>query len=618
MQGIGPDTVIDERYRVVRRLGSGGMADVYCAEDQELGRRVALKLLHRRFADDPEFVERFRREASSAAGLQHPNVVGIYDRGEWDGISYIAMELVDGRPLKQLIREEAPLAPERAIDLAEDVLRAARFAHRRGIVHRDLKPHNVLVDQEGRAKVADFGIARAAASDITETGSIMGTAQYLSPEQAQGQPVSPRSDLYSVGIILYEMLTGRVPFEAESPVTIALRQVSERPAPPSQINPAVPPALDAVVMRALEKEPERRFRDADDFIAALEEARRAPARPVREVVLEPTPGEPWAALEEEDRRAGRWWLWLLALLALAALALGAYLLLAAKKRTVPNVIGKHSATASRILQDDGFEVSIQPAQYPDVPRDVVATQSPQPGQRAKEGSTVTLTVSAGPGDAPVPEVTGLPRRQAEDAVHAAGFKSRVQRQFSDQVPTGRVISTSPAPGTTLQKGQTVLLMVSKGREKVAVPDVRGDDRGSAEDALRARGLDPQVTEKETKDAKPGTVLSQDPAAGTQVTKGTTVKLTVAKAPPKVAIPDVTGKSPDDATKALEDAGFKVKQRDRTVTTPDDDGKVVDQRPAAGEKRTKGATVTIFVGKFKPPPPDTTPTPSPTPIATPTV
>ncbi|HEY7076800.1 MAG TPA: protein kinase, partial [Solirubrobacteraceae bacterium] len=235
MQGIGRDTLIDGRYRVAHRLGSGGMADVWCAEDEQLGRRVALKLLAGRFAEDDAFRERFRREAQAAAGLQHPNIVGIFDRGEWDGTPYIAMEFISGPTLKQLVREAGPLEPGRAIDLTIQVLRALRYAHKHGIVHRDIKPQNVILDEEGAAKVADFGIAHAGASELTETGSIVGTAQYLSPEQAQGQPVSPRSDLYSVGIVLYELLTGRPPFEASSPVTVALKQVSERPVPPSQL-----------------------------------------------------------------------------------------------------------------------------------------------------------------------------------------------------------------------------------------------------------------------------------------------------------------------------------------------------------------------------------------------
>ena len=272
MRQLKDGAVIDDRYEITAHLGSGGMAEVYCATDTQLGRNVALKVLHERFAADEEFVERFKREASSAAGLAHQHVVGVYDRGEWEGTSYIAMEFVSGKTLKQVVLEEGPLDPQRAVDLTVQILRAARFAHRRGIIHRDFKPQNVIIDDEGRAKVTDFGIARAGASDMTQTGSILGTAQYLSPEQAQGHAVGARSDLYSIGIILYELLTGRVPFEAESAVTIALKQVSEAPVPPSRHNRQVPPEIESVVLRALAKEPRDRFADADEFIAALEAA----------------------------------------------------------------------------------------------------------------------------------------------------------------------------------------------------------------------------------------------------------------------------------------------------------------------------------------------------------
>jgi len=369
---LASETIVDGRYRVLRRIGSGGMADVYCAEDLQLGRQIALKVLHGRFAADDEFVERFRREASSAAGLNYQHVVSIYDRGEWDGTYYIAMEFLDGRSLKAIIQQEAPLDPARAIDLTVQVLRAARFAHRRGIIHRDLKPHNVIVDEEGRAKVTDFGIARAGASDMTQTGSIMGTAQYLSPEQAQGFAVSEPSDLYSVGIILYELLTGRVPFEGESAVTIALKQVNERPVPPSTFNRAVGPGLEAVVLRALEKDPARRFPDADAFIAALEHAcaalpAGAAAAPVAgPTVVEPAPLyetsiEPPPPLEEvyEDEAAGRrWWLWLVGLLAVAALAAGAFFLFGRESGppqvAVPNVVGADQAAAEARLTREGF------------------------------------------------------------------------------------------------------------------------------------------------------------------------------------------------------------------------------------------------------------------------
>src|SRR3954463_11889947 len=255
------------------------MADVYLAEDQELGRRVAIKILNGRHANDDQFIERFRREAKNAAALNHPNIVSIYDRGEAEDTYYIAMEYLDGRTLKELIVGHGQAPVRVAVEYARQILSALRFAHRHGIVHRDIKPHNVLVDREGRVKVTDFGIARAGTSDMTETGAIMGTAAYLSPEQAQGHAVSASSDLYSVGIMLYELLTGRVPFDAESAVSIALKQVSEEPVPPRALNPQVSPELEDVVLTALQKDPAQRYADADEFILALEAVRDLPAQP---------------------------------------------------------------------------------------------------------------------------------------------------------------------------------------------------------------------------------------------------------------------------------------------------------------------------------------------------
>jgi beta-lactam-binding protein with PASTA domain len=610
VHGIDRDTVIDGRYRVINRLGSGGMADVYCAEDTQLGRKVAVKLLYRRFAEDSEFVERFRREASSAAGLQHPNIVGVFDRGEWDGTYYIAMEYLKGHTLKQLVREHGAMPPDLAVDITIQVLRAAKFAHKRGVVHRDIKPHNVILDEEGRAKVTDFGIARAGASDMTETGSIMGTAQYLSPEQAQGQPVSPRSDLYSIGVMLYELLTGRVPFDAESPVTIALKHVSEPPVPPSELNPAIPPALEAVVLRALEKEPSRRFADADEFAAALLEARAQPTVVSKEMRLEPypMPGEPFEEAVERDRRP---WLWLLALLLLAALAVGAYLLLQPTGKPVPDVVGNRSAVASQRLQNAGFEVNIETVQSADVPNDRVATQDPQPGDEADEGSTVTIIVSSGPGQATVPGVLGKKEAEAERLMKEAGFETDVRRETSDTVGKGRVISTSPEENSQLEKGRTVVLVVSQGREKVSVPDVVGKKESEARSTLEGAGLRAEVTEEESKDEDPGTVLHQDPDSG-EVDKGSAVKLVVAKAPPDVDVPDVVDQERDAARQALRDAGFEVRVREETVDTIDQDGIVIDQDPAGGEKLKKGSRVTIVVGKFEPP---LNPEPTPTPEAT---
>jgi serine/threonine-protein kinase len=603
VHSIARDTMVDGRYRAQRRLGSGGMAEVWCAEDEVLGRRVALKLMGGRFAESPEFRERFRREAQAAAGLTHPNIVAIFDRSEWDGTPYIAMELVDGKTLKELVTERGPLPPEIALGLTEQILRALGYAHRRGIVHRDIKPQNVIIDREGQAKVADFGIARAGdTSEMTQTGAIVGTVQYLSPEQAEGHPVDRRADLYSVGIVLYELLTGQVPFDGEAPISIAIKQINERPVPPRQLEPRVPPAVEGVVLRALEKDPARRFQSAEEFIAALEQARRAPVRPV---VLDETPGEPW--VEEEPRRS-RWWIWALVVLALAAIGVGAYMLIAGNKVTVPNLVGRQADEVDPILERRGLEVAFVPRESDDVPRDEVISQDPGAGEEVREGTTVTVVISSGRGQVPVPAVEGESQEDAQRALEDAGFKVKVEQASSDDVPEGDVISSSPRGGTSATKGRTVTITVSTGPSGIAVPKVVGLQRDEAEAQLEAAGLKAEVTEQETTQPA-GTVMQQDPTTGTRVDRGATVQLTVAKARPEV--PDVTGATVEEATTTLEQAGFKVQTRERD--DPTQVGLVVDQNPDAGTARSSGATITIFVGAD---PNAATATPTPTPTPTP--
>jgi len=638
-------TIVDGRYKVSHRLGSGGMADVYCAEDLQLGRKIALKLLYRRFAEDAEFVERFRREASSAAGLQHPNVVSIYDRGEWDETSYIAMEFIDGRTLKQLIQQEAPLDPRRAGELAIQVLRAARFAHKRGVIHRDLKPHNVMVDADGRAKVTDFGIAKAGASEMTQTGSIMGTAQYLSPEQAQGLQVSAASDLYSIGILLYELLTGRVPFEGESAVTIALKQVNEAPLPPSHLNPAVGHALDNAVLRALEKEPARRFADADEFIDAIEAAERAqPLSAVSTgataVAMEPVgppappppvdsptgayPAEPYAypagplppEPDDGDRR-GRWWVALLVGLLVAAAIVGGLLLFGADKVTVPAVTGSPSSDAQLALRKVGLSVQTVDRTN-DAPEGTVIGQDPEAGSKVDEGSTVTLFVSAGPGQAPVPDVIGKGRNAARKQLQAAGFEVEETEEASDSVRKNRVIRTSPDPNASLDKGSTVRVFVSTGPEIAAVPPVVGQEVEDATSTLEDAGFKVRTDEQESEDREPGTVLAQDPAGGSQRGKGSTVTLTVAKAAETIDIPDVVGDPADEAAETLSGEGFRVHTERTPVDDAAQDGVVLSQKPSGGRKGKPGDSVTITVGRLEttppppPPPPATTETTTPPP------
>jgi eukaryotic-like serine/threonine-protein kinase len=589
------------------------MADVYCAEDQQLGRRVALKVLYRRFAEDTEFVERFRREASAAAGLQHPNVVQVFDRGSWDGTYYIAMEFLEGRSLKQVVREEAPLDLLRAIDLTVQILRAARFAHQRGIVHRDIKPHNVIVDDEGRAKVTDFGIARAGASDMTETGSIMGTAQYLSPEQAQGHAVSPQSDLYAIGIVLYELLTGRVPFDGESAVTIALKQVAEVPVRPSSYNLAVPPELDAVVLRALEKDPAARFISADEFIIALEGVadRIASGAAVGAgtvafgavgAELASTLPPPVGPPPPEPARKPRRWPWIVAAIALICIAIGLIVFAAQggfdpgpPKVVVPKVVGLHATTAQTVLERAGFETDIQRF-VNRAPPDEVFGQDPGAGEKAEKGATVIIRVSEGPPQKVVPDVIGDSKKDAKKALREAGFDVKTEDEFSESVPEGSVIRTIPGAGEKADAGAEITIVLSKGTQAVAVPDVIGQSRDSATSTLQSDGFEFDVTEQQSSDANPGNVLSQSPTAGTSAGKGSTVTITVAKAPPQAEVPDVTGQRRTPATDELRAKGFKVAVDDQPVEDEAQDGSVISQDPGSG-KADQGATVTITIGRF---------------------
>ena len=610
--------IVDNRYRIINRIGSGGMADVYCAEDLQLGRKVALKLLHRRFAEDAEFVERFRREASSAAGLQHQHVVSVYDRGEFDGTYYIAMEYLEGRSLKRVVSEEAPLDPDRAADIVVQVLRAARFAHKRGIIHRDLKPQNVIVDDDGRVKVTDFGIARAGASDMTQTGSIMGTAQYLSPEQAQGHAVSAASDLYSVGIILYELLTGRLPFEGESAVTIALKQVNEAPVPPSQLNPAVSPQLEAVVLRALEKDPARRYPDADEMIAALEGARDGtatelappppPASSEATQVIAPLPPLPPATAEEvayvppaphgppPADEGSRWWVALLAGLLVVGVVIALLLLSGGDRVQVPEVVGAPQSDAEIALKRKGFDTDIT-LRESEKPKGIVIGQDPSPGARLEKGETVQLTVSAGPGTARIPDLRTRGRLEARKTLADLGFEIEEERVFDDEVGENRVVDTRPPPGSELEKGETVTLVLSRGRERVPVPDVRNASQDDARRTLEDAGFEVSVQEQES-DRDPGTVLSQDPAPNARAPKGSTVRLTVAKEAEEAEVPDVVGKEEGEAIDDLQEAGFDVRIRETPVDTPDEDGIVQSQSPSGGRLR-KGARVTVVVGSFDP-------------------
>jgi eukaryotic-like serine/threonine-protein kinase len=601
---VSEGSVVDNRYRVLRRLGSGGMADVWLAEDTHLQRQVALKVLHRRFLQDQEFVGRFQREAEHAAGLQHPNIVAVYDRGSDGEVNYIAMRYVEGPTLKELI--DRGLSPDQAVALVRQVLEGARFAHRNGIVHRDLKPQNVIVDGEGKAVVTDFGIARAGVSEITQTGSVMGTPQYLSPEQAQGFEVTPVSDLYSIGVILYEALTRRVPFEADSAVAIAMKQVAETPQRPSSINPQVSPALDAVVMRALEKEPGQRFQSADAFIAALDAALKDPGVGRETAAFAAAPPIVGAPDEVEEERRRNRWLWAALV---AAIVIGILVGLALTRDTttdVPNVTNKQLEFAIAQLERKGFSVGDESYVNRSVPRNTVLEQDPPSGSAGEDCSlltffcskpTVDLTISAGPGSAKVPSTAGDSEEDATRKLEAAGFEVAVERVNSDSVEPGIAVSSEPGGGSTATKGSTVTLFVSRGPKLIKVPVLVGSQREEAVQRIRSRGLEAGISEEESSEPK-GRVVQQSPDAGSKVEPGSTVAIVVSSGEEEetAKVPNVIGKERREAVEAIRAAGLTPSVEEEETEVSSQVGRVVDQFPTPGSEQEPGSTVTITVGK----------------------
>ena len=633
------DTLFDGRYRIQRKLGAGGMADVYLAEDQELGRRVAIKILNGRHANDDQFIERFRREAKNAAALNHPNIVSIYDRGEAEDTYYIAMEFLDGRTLKELVVSRGAAPINVAIEYARQILSALRFAHRHGIVHRDIKPHNVLVDAEGRVKVTDFGIARAGTSQMTETGSIVGTAQYLSPEQARGGEVDPRSDLYSLGVVLYELLTGKTPFDGETPVEIAMKHLSNAPKPPSKLRPDVTPELDKVVLRALAKNPDDRYQSADEMEADLERvARGAPvsaataatqvlpaaaavaADPTSATMIAPPPSAPARAVppppvvtEEEYAEPGGpgrpLWPWLLAAAFVIAAAIAGFFVwheVAGSKVQVPvnNYVNETQAQAVRQIKAANLVPSIKHGSNEKFEKGIVYDQDPGPGAKVDKGGTVTIFVSTGPPPVDVPDVKGKQWPDAQQELTKAGLVP--VEVIVPGKTKGQVTATDPPAGKSVPKGTKVRVNVMSGPVQKSVPNVVGQTAAQATANLRNAGFNPNPNYVDS-DAPSGQVVRQTPAPGSSEPEGTSVTIFISNGPPQVSVPPVVGETTQQAITDLEAAGFKVNQQPVSVSDASQDGIVQSQNPDGGTQATKGQTVTIVVGQFSPGPPTTSTT-----------
>ncbi|MBU6330101.1 MAG: Stk1 family PASTA domain-containing Ser/Thr kinase [Acidobacteria bacterium] len=560
-------TVFNDRYELHRKLARGGMADVYLARDLLLDRPVAVKVLFAEHARDELFVERFRREAQAAANLNHPNIVAVYDWGQQFGTYFIVMEYIDGRPLSEIVHTEGPLHPNRAAEITADVAAALAFAHRNGVVHRDVKPGNILITPTGHVKVADFGIAQATTTDasanLTQAGAVMGTATYFSPEQAQGRAVDPRSDLYSLGCVLYEMLTARPPFSGDSPVAVAYKHVQEQPIPPSQINPTVPMPLEAIDMTLLNKDPFLRYASAEDLRTDLR--RFLDGRPVAAAgavagagavaaggfaaadatTAVPTVGAggagfggpPTTALPyaqpPEKKRTGLYVGVLVAVLAIAGIALF-FLANNLGKSTpqvdVPDVTGTNVVDATNTLRNAGFKVTVKNQANDTVPQNEVFQQTPKGNTKADQGSTVEIVVSGGVGDAKVPDVVGRTQAAAESLLKTSGFIPEAIPTPSDTVPSGQVISQSPAGGTTANKNSVVQINVSSGAAKVAIPDVTGLPATTASNQLGQLGFKVTTTTQASATVPANSVISTTPPAGTEAAKGSSVTLVVSSGP----------------------------------------------------------------------------------------
>ena len=635
------ETVFGARYRATEKIGSGGMAEVYKAVDEVLGRTVAVKVMHRRYAADPTFVARFRQEAQAAANLSSPNIVNIYDWGQQDDTYYIAMEYVRGLDLKSLVEQHGSVEPDKAAEYAAQVCSALAVAHGYGIIHRDIKPQNLILTGDGTVKVTDFGIARAGNTNMTQTGSVLGTAYYLSPEQAQGRPLSPASDLYSLGIVLYELVTGKLPFVGDTPVATALKQVNEAPVPPRNIEPKVPASLEAIILKTMRKDPAERYQTADEMRADLR--RFTSGQPVlaaaglagaaaaagagvaaaagmdSTTVMGRVPGSagaggthraaarrPSAPPAEPPKR--RSWTWMWVLLVIAALALLGGLALAFGGSALfqpaipaPKVVGLQQQAAQSVITSAGLVAQVT-TQTSDFAVGRVITQNPVADTPLHAGDTIQLTVSAGPATAQVPDLTGKTDGDAARAIAAAGFAvgPALKSRYDGSVPSGSVIEQNPPAGTMAAKGSAVSYRLSRGKQTATVPDVQGLLKGSARSKIRAAGFLTVYTEAYSTGVSKDRVIGTNPDAGSTLALGETVRIIVSLGPQTVTIPNLVGQKQADAQATLTGLGLAS-----TVTTapalPAGDGYVISTNPHAGVKVPKGSGVSLTVGEAPPGP-----------------
>ena len=626
--------LVDNRYRIVKPLGSGGMADVFLAHDDVLDRDVALKVMSARYASDEEFVERFKREAQSAAALSHPNIVSIFDRGEAEeGTYYIAMEYLPGGTLKDRILKRGALPPRTAAAVALQIAEALCAAHERDVVHRDIKPHNILITGAGDVKVTDFGIARAASSStMTRTGHILGTAHYISPEQAMGEPVGPASDLYSLGVVLYEMLTGELPFDADTPLGIAMKHVNGHLRPPQTVNPAVPDGINAVTVRLLAKHPEDRYasdaeliEDLERVIAGLEPAAATTQMMTRVMpaamstgttrLAPPAPPPQGARRDKKRRGVAPLILTLLALLALIPLAWAGYRMLGEEpqvnatpekvpKIAVPDLVGMPLDEAKDRYGED-FDIEVADMVDGERPVDTILNQDPS-GGKVEKGSTVEVTV-VGTQVAGVPDVEGAARSAAEQELAEAGFEVRTEKRESTFEEEGLVMSQDPGGGERVEAGSEVTIVVGTGPSAVEVPNITGNTPAQAAEILEVAGLQlGSQSEDYSNGVAEGSIIYQDPTGGESAAPGSPVNVTVSLGPEQGKVPAVYGTTLAEAQQLVADAGLNS----TTFEGEDNDpaGTALSTDPGAGALLDPGTTVTIY---YSAGPPEVTASPEPT-------
>jgi beta-lactam-binding protein with PASTA domain/tRNA A-37 threonylcarbamoyl transferase component Bud32 len=630
-------TSLGDRYLLSTHLARGGMADVYQGQDELLGRKVAVKVLHAQYSTDDAFVKRFRKEAQAAANLTHPNIVGIYDWGQIDSTYYIVMELVDGRSLREVLKSEGALLPRRAIEISADVAAALSVAHRSGLVHRDIKPGNILLAPDGTVKVTDFGIARAwdDSQELTKTGAVMGTATYFSPEQAQGATADERSDVYSLGVVLYEMLTGTPPFRGDSPMAVAFQHVSQNAAPPSTVNPDVPAELDRIVMKAMAKDPAQRYQTAEalrtDLWRTLQgeppaAASQAPApapddqsatrtmAPVPPATV--PPDQAYRSLEEPPSTNLAFVVGTFALL--ATLAVLVFLVLqqlsgpdtpVADLIAVEDVSGLTEEDALRAIQAQGL-VAIPNRENSDaVDSGLVIRTDPAAGSQVEEGATVTVIISAGIEQFPVPSLVGLDQTTAVDLILRQGFQlGQVIPDAESTAAPGTVISQEPLGNVTAPAGATVDIVVAAGPETVALSDLTDLTERDATAALQSLGLFFEIQTEFSDEVDRGRVIRTTPDAGVELAIGATVTLVVSDGPEPVVVPSLIGLTLDAALTRLEQEGLVLVQGSGIeVSNPEQVGRVVEQNPGEGANLLRGDSVLVRVGVAPPPTTTTTAT-----------